>query len=449
MNGDLLKYCEVNFSPSLTVQDIIQDSKDFLGISMTSKCKLFDSGGGELSDDDIDYINPQEPLFLSLGEEFVKNSSLAIYEEIGLLGKGGFGTVKLYRHRINHKEVAIKFIDMSRILSPEAVTRVYKEIQVLRELRHPNIVQLIDAFPLQDQVCFVMEYCRGGELKKYLKENGPLPQEEALTISLQMSEAIRYCHNSKIIHRDLKLENILFADPFHSSLKIVDFGIAGMFSIGSEGEKSNAGSLLYIAPEVLSGRDIHASPSLDIWSMGCIIYYLLTGSHPFGRADTRKDITHNIITGSYTPIYQAREDIDEHWNRLLRGMLRTDPWKRWSLLQVTEHLNKVRLNPNASFSSESSSSGEDIEEVKEPEKTVVRRATTKINIEGRKTNHHKRTTSTSDEMKKSPASAQLQYGLCRKTRTPSTNGRSKKRQIEAESPNLKHLKVATARRSLV
>jgi serine/threonine protein kinase len=264
-----------------------------------------------------------------------------------------------------------------------------------------------------------------------------------------MSEAIRYCHNSKIIHRDLKLENILFADPFHSSLKIVDFGIAGMFSIGSEGEKSNAGSLLYIAPEVLSGRDIHASPSLDIWSMGCIIYYLLTGSHPFGRADTRKDITHNIITGSYTPIYQAREDIDEHWNRLLRGMLRTDPWKRWSLLQVTEHLNKVRLNPNASFSSESSSGGEDIEEVKEPEKTVVRRATTKINIEGRKTNHHKRTTSTSDEMKKSPASAQLQYGLCRKTRTPSTNGRSKKRQIEAESPNLKHLKVATARRSLV
>lgn len=407
MNGDLNKYCEVNFSPSITVQDIIQDSKDILGISFTSKCKLFDSGGGELDDDDIDYINPQEPLFLSLGEEFVKNSSLAIYEEIKLLGKGGFGTVKLYRHRINQKEVAIKFIDMSRIVSSEAVTRVYKEIQVLRELRHPNIVQLIDAFPLQDQVCFVMEYCRGGELKKYLKENGALPEEEVLSISLQMSEAIRYCHNSKIIHRDLKPENILFADSFHSCLKVVDFGIAGMFNIGSEGEKSNAGSLLYIAPEVLSGKDIQASPSLDIWSMGCIIYYLLTGAHPFGRADTRKDIVHNIVSGNYVPLNQARSDIDDHWNRLLRGMLKINPWKRWSLLRIAEHLNKVRLNPDFSFSSNSSSE-EEIEEIKEPEKAPVRRATTKINIEVRRTNNHQRNASIPDDVKKSPASAQLQ-----------------------------------------
>jgi serine/threonine protein kinase len=84
-----------------------------------------------------------------------------------------------------------------------------------------------------------------------------------------------------VIHRDLKLENILFADAMKLRIKIVDFGIAGIAAKNVMGEKSEMGSLLYVAPEVLTGKDTSATPALDVWSMGCIFYALLTGSLPF------------------------------------------------------------------------------------------------------------------------------------------------------------------------
>ena len=109
-----------------------------------------------------------------------------------------------------------------------------------------------------------MDYCSGGELKDYIENNFPLSEDEVYSLACQIAEAIRYCHNSKVIHRDLKLENILFSDDSKSLIKIVDFGIAGMFAVGAGAERSDAGSLLYIAPEVLSGVDNRANPALDI-----------------------------------------------------------------------------------------------------------------------------------------------------------------------------------------
>ena len=224
---------------------------------------MFDSTGGELSDDDIEYMSPEEPLFISKGEEFSKSSSLAIYDKIKHIGQGGFGSVVLYQHRLTKKLVAIKFIDLKTVDSPEDINRIYSEIAVLRNLRHPNIVHLIDAFDYNNKINFVMEYCSGGELKKHLEEKFPLAESEVYSLASQIAEAIRYCHNSKVIHRDLKLENILFSDKGKKHLKLVDFGISGIFN-GRQGERSNAGSLLYIAPEVLSGADNQANPSLDI-----------------------------------------------------------------------------------------------------------------------------------------------------------------------------------------
>ena len=86
-------------------------------------------------------------------------------------------------------------------------------------------------------MCFVMEYCSGGELKNYLYEKGPLPEADVYHLALQIVEAVRHCHNSKIIHRDLKLENILFSDSSQVRVKIVDFGIAGLFCRTGLGSK--------------------------------------------------------------------------------------------------------------------------------------------------------------------------------------------------------------------
>jgi serine/threonine protein kinase len=106
---------------------------------------------------------------------------------------------------------------------------MYGEMQALREMNHPNIVNLIDTFSVENEMCVVMEYCSGGELKQYLEECGALPESEVYSIATQLVEGVRHSHNAMVIHRDLKLENILFSDKSRNRIKIVDFGISGCF----------------------------------------------------------------------------------------------------------------------------------------------------------------------------------------------------------------------------
>jgi MAP/microtubule affinity-regulating kinase len=328
---------------------------------------MFDSAGGELSDDDVEYMNEDEPIFISQGEDFLKRSSLAIYTLKHALGEGGFGSVNLYEHKLTKHLVAIKFVDLSTIVSPEDVNRVYSEIGVLRGLKHPNIVHLIDTFDSEGKICFVMEYCSGGELKDYIDNKFPMTEDTVYDLACQIAEAIRFCHNSKVIHRDLKLENILFASKSSSQIKIVDFGISGMFAGGSNGERSDAGSLLYIAPEVLSGLDNRANPALDVWSMGCIFYALLMKDLPF-MAETQDEVIKKILKSEYPPLSAK---ISKPWHKLVKGMLRVQANKRWGMNRITEHLFKFKYDPDACVSDESQ---EEVEEVK----TAVKKGPPKI-----------------------------------------------------------------------
>ena len=364
LNGDVGINISTTVHSRMTVQDLINDCKEKLSINQHTKCKIFDSTGGELSDDDMEFINLEEPLFFSQGEDFAKSSTIALYQEIKKLGQGGFGSVHLYRHVISRALVAIKFIEFGSLSSTEDVNRVYSEMGVLRGLRHPNIVELIDAFTTNDKVCLVMEYCSGGELTDYLMENGSIPENEVYNIACQIVEAVRYCHNSKVVHRDLKPENILFASEAKTQIKIVDFGISGMFGFNNQGERSDAGSLLYLAPEVLGGIDNRANPALDIWSMGCILYYLLTNRHPFD-GDTREQVIQNIENGRYKNL---GKEISKPWHILIRGMLRKVPFKRWSLLRISEHLYKHKYENDASLTEDSD----------EPAQEIVKRKTQEV-----------------------------------------------------------------------
>lgn len=340
INGDLSRSAEVGFHPKMRYRDFIDVCKEKLEISPWTRCRLFDSTGDEYSDDDMEYVDVAEPLFLSQGEDFLKNLSLSVYELIRPLGEGGFGQVRLYRHRLSNTEVAIKFVDTS-MKSAEEVSQTFSEMNLLRGLHHTNIVSLLDTFILQDSLCIVMEYCSGGELKAVLKEKGHMEEEQVYSIGMQICEAIRYCHNANVVHRDLKLENILFADLNRVTIKVVDFGIAGVFKVGRRGERSDAGSLLYIAPEVFSGRDNSAAPALDIWSIGCILYYLLVGSHPFVGPNVKAMID-NVTNGRYPPIPSR---ISQPWHYLIKGLLQMDPERRWSMLRIAEHLRKHKDSP--------------------------------------------------------------------------------------------------------
>ncbi|RYZ33083.1 MAG: hypothetical protein EOP49_36460, partial [Sphingobacteriales bacterium] len=141
-----------------------------------------------------------------------------------------------------------------------------------------------------------MEYLEGGELGEYLKERGQLTESEALGIFKQLVDAVHFCHMNKIIHRDLKLENILFESKDSNVIKVVDFGIAGLYS-GYKFDVSDAGSLKYMAPEVITGKNRAANPAIDVWSMGCILYTLLHGETPFNGS--KREIIDGIVKGEY------------------------------------------------------------------------------------------------------------------------------------------------------
>ena len=140
-----------------------------------------------------------------------------------------------------------------------------------------------------------MEYLKGGELYSYWKRfsNKQVPECEARSIFKQLITAIEYCHSKKIIHRDLKLQNILLQEVVNelptnnevskNRVKVVDFGIFGS-NMGSIAEKSNCGSLKFMAPELLQGRT-ESTPKIDVWSMGIILYALVFGEYPFHDRD--------------------------------------------------------------------------------------------------------------------------------------------------------------------
>lgn len=115
LNKDPTIYKAISWHHSLTLSEIVRYLRDDFHIRHTQQCRLFDSTGTELWDDDLEYVNTKEYLFLSKGEDFKKSNCLLMYEEIRLLGKGGFGTVKLYKHKVTNKEVAIKFLSFASL----------------------------------------------------------------------------------------------------------------------------------------------------------------------------------------------------------------------------------------------------------------------------------------------------------------------------------------------
>ena len=178
-----------------------------------------------------------------------------------------------------------------------------------------------------------MEYADGGELINYVEEKKGLSEVEVRSLFKQLISAIEVCHSQGIIHRDLKLENVLFESKARTRIKIVDFGIAGRCT-PSTSDKTDAGTLRFMAPEVLRGSDIKASPAIDFWALGCMIYCMLFYKFPF-NGDTGDQVRDRIINGELrlprdTPYTEECAD-------MIRGLLAKDPSKRYELAYIKNH----------------------------------------------------------------------------------------------------------------
>lgn len=208
------------------------------------------------------------------------------YEVSTNLGKGQFGVVKLAKHRKNKNNVAIKTITKAN-MKPIEVFQQRREIEVLKMCQHSNIIKLIDLFESSENYFIVLEFMAGKDLFDYIaKRDFMLQEERAKAIIFQIMLGVNYLHSYGIVHRDLKLENIMMSDQRETALpKIVDFGLSKIIG-PNETATEPFGTLGYVAPEVLMKQPY--TFSCDIWSMGCILYALLSGSLPFDHNDQKE-----------------------------------------------------------------------------------------------------------------------------------------------------------------
>lgn len=248
------------------------------------------------------------------------------YSIIKTLGYGNFASVKLAEHCVTKVQVAIKIVKKAD-LNEESMCKMRKEIEVLKKIRHPNIVELYQVIENDKKICLVMEYCSGGELFDYLGKVKRFSDNEARKKFRQIVSAIQYLHHNGIVHRDLKAENILLDDK--GNIKIADFGFADFCSEDCLMDQF-CGSPPYAAPELFQGIK-YIGFKVDIWSLGVILFALLVGSYPF-HADDLGALKKRVISGRYNvPYYVSVSCV-----QLLRKILILDPLKRATIDNIAE-----------------------------------------------------------------------------------------------------------------
>ena len=216
------------------------------------------------------------------------------YEFISMLGNGAYGKVRLYRDR-NYKELLFAIKTLKKEGIPQYQFNLLKsEVNILSNLDHPNIVKYFGVFEDDYYVHIVMEYLKGYDLYKIisLKKYTGFDEKDMCEIIQQLLKALSFIHSQNIIHRDIKPENILFANKRdYSTLKLIDFGLATY----SKKDTKSVGTPFYMSPEMIEG---HSCPQSDIWSVGIIVYLMLTGKYAFDAKEGENlynKIKHNEI----------------------------------------------------------------------------------------------------------------------------------------------------------
>ncbi|XP_040604373.1 serine/threonine-protein kinase MARK2 isoform X6 [Mesocricetus auratus] len=246
------------------------------------------------------------------------------YRLLKTIGKGNFAKVKLARHILTGKEVAVKIIDKTQ-LNSSSLQKLFREVRIMKVLSHPNIVKLFEVIETEKTLYLVMEYASGGEVFDYLVAHGRMKEKEARAKFRQIVSAVQYCHQKFIVHRDLKAENLLLDADMN--IKIADFGFSNEFTFGNKLD-TFCGSPPYAAPELFQGKK-YDGPEVDVWSLGVILYTLVSGSLPFDGQNL-KELRERVLRGKYRiPFYMSTD-----CENLLKKFLILNPSKRGTLEQI-------------------------------------------------------------------------------------------------------------------
>lgn len=244
------------------------------------------------------------------------------------IGKGSFSVVSECTNKRTLERFALKSIEKSKVIECK---QIENEIKILKISSHSNIIQLIEVYETKDFLYLVMELIGGGELYGQVIEFGPFNELKTHYIFCQLLEAVKYLHSIHITHRDLKLENILISDNLQ--LKLSDFGLSKILKPSDiEMMKTRCGTPSYAAPEILMGESY--SNAVDLWSLGVVLYLMSYCQYPFFATNIYQ--MYDLIT-SGTIVFPDESESSNDLQDLIRGLLRVDITKRYSLEDVSNH----------------------------------------------------------------------------------------------------------------
>ncbi|GKT15467.1 Kinase, NEK, partial [Aduncisulcus paluster] len=249
------------------------------------------------------------------------------YIEKRVLGTGSFGSAVHVMHKMEGKSYVMKKINV-KSLSLKERREAEKESKILAGLRHPNIVGHKESFTERGLLCIVMEYADGGDLYKAIKtRRGRLmPETQIIDWFVQICLALKHVHDRKILHRDLKTQNIFLTKG--GRIKLGDFGIARVLKSTMECARTAIGTPYYLSPEICQDKPYNAKS--DIWSLGCVLYEMTTLRHAF-EAHDMKGLVLKILRGSYPPI---SSQYSHNLRNLISQLLNKIPQKRPSVNQI-------------------------------------------------------------------------------------------------------------------
>jgi serine/threonine protein kinase/WD40 repeat protein len=291
-------------------------------------------------------------LFLGRGRDLL----VGPYVVLERLGEGGAGQVFKARHKKMNRVVALKIIRKELLTDAEVVGRFHREVQVLSQLDHPNVVHAFDAAPAGPGHFLAMEHVEGTDLGRLVKQGGPMPVEQACAYICQAALGLQHAHERGLVHRDIKPHNLIMSVR-DGQVKVADLGLARLPRAGNAeftaalnggaGTLTPANAVLmgtadYLAPE--QALDFHrADIRADIYSLGCTFYYLLSGQPPFpGATLTEKLLRHQ--QAEPPPLDSLRHDLPTGLNEVLHKMLAKQPADRFQIpAEIVDALAAIRF----------------------------------------------------------------------------------------------------------
>ena len=371
-NGNENKYCIENYNSKSNKKNNLNDkekkeekkNKNIVGNNILNDDnnvnKLIDSkiNNSKIHDSSY-YMRLSEKLSLYIKNycnKFRKypNTSLSFYKYGRLIGQGTFGKVNLGLNILTGRVVAIKsFMKKDLEMNGDNMKKIMYETNLMKKLNHKNVTKILEMFEDKKYILIIMEYINGGNLFSFVKKRRKLSEKTAKYLFRQIIEGIKHIHENNIVHRDIKLENILI--DVNNNVKICDFGIGKILSSNKELLYDKCGTPMYMAPEILlsSNKNGYEGPPVDIWSSGIALYIMLSGTLPF---DTNQYYSNEIIDIHNLSSNEAEKNhslilqkliinnepkkikkISNEAKNLLAGLLNKNPEKRLTVDEILSH----------------------------------------------------------------------------------------------------------------